>query len=194
MNINEIIADLLTKKHKVFFTSDTHFLHRNILKYDVERGDEFKTIEDHDRGIIKNWNDIVSPNDMVIHMGDVSWGTSGQIANILKQLNGKKVLVTGNHDQELLNSDYCRSFFLDIVPYLEIYVRRQMICCFHYAIHEWNRCHRGSWHLHGHSHGNDNYNKSYKRLNLGINLWDFKPISFEQVAIVMAGKNNFEHH
>lgn len=180
-----------SKTDKVFFTSDTHFRHRNILHYDKR---PFSSIDEHDAALVANWNKVVSPDDHVFHLGDVSFGTSHQISNVLGQLNGIKHLVIGNHDHELTDDQNCVSFFESINPYLEIYVDRQMICCFHYSIHEWNRCHKGSWQLHGHSHGNDNYNESYKRLNVGINLWDYKPISYQQVAIVMAGKVNFEHH
>ena len=48
--------------------------------------------------MIKNWNEVVSNNDVVIHLGDFGLGKKEYIASIVKRLNGKKILVMGNHD------------------------------------------------------------------------------------------------
>lgn len=80
---------------KVFVIADTHFGHENIIKY-CNR--PFNSIEEMNSTIIKNWNETVSNRDVVIHLGDVGLGSKQYISNIIKQLNGKKILIMGNHD------------------------------------------------------------------------------------------------
>lgn len=80
---------------KVFVISDTHFGHKNIIQF-CNR--PFATIDEMDNTLIKNWNETVSNKDVVIHLGDVGLGSREKIAAIVAQLNGKKILVKGNHD------------------------------------------------------------------------------------------------
>lgn len=78
-----------------FIISDTHFNHANIINY-CNR--PFKDAEEMDRIMIKNWNETVSNKDVVIHLGDFGLGKKEYIKDIIKNLNGKKILILGNHD------------------------------------------------------------------------------------------------
>ena len=80
---------------KVFIISDTHFNHANIIKY-CNR--PFKDTKEMDEMMIKNWNETVSNKDIVLHLGDFGLGKKEYIASIVKRLNGKKILIMGNHD------------------------------------------------------------------------------------------------
>ena len=80
---------------KYFVISDTHFGHENIIKY-CNR--PFPSIEEMDKALIKNWNETISNSDTVIHLGDVGFGSKEYIKDIISQLNGKKILIKGNHD------------------------------------------------------------------------------------------------
>lgn len=80
---------------KVFVIGDTHFGHANIIKY-CNR--PFASVEEMDAALIKNWNETVSNDDIVIHVGDVGFGSKEYIGSIIKQLHGKKILIMGNHD------------------------------------------------------------------------------------------------
>lgn len=80
---------------KYFIISDTHFNHANIIKY-CNR--PFKDVEEMNKAIIKNWNETVSNNDVVIHLGDVALGSREEAKKIIQQLNGRKILIKGNHD------------------------------------------------------------------------------------------------
>lgn len=80
---------------KVFIISDTHFGHKNIIRY---CGRPFKDTEEMDREMIKNWNEVVSNQDLVIHLGDVALCSKERFKNIMSQLNGRKMLIRGNHD------------------------------------------------------------------------------------------------
>ena len=88
----------------IFFISDTHFGHATMLKftnYDGTRMRPFDSIEELDELMIQNWNEVVKPHDRVYHLGDVCYHC-GNRDQIMSRLNGKKVLVKGNHDKDQL--------------------------------------------------------------------------------------------
>lgn len=80
----------------LFILSDTHFRHKNILKYEPLRGiwGTFASVEDHDAELSRRWNSVVTPQDTVLHLGDVSMGKYD-----VHHLNGQKILIKGNHDR-----------------------------------------------------------------------------------------------
>lgn len=82
----------------LWFTSDTHFGHRNILKYEAEAR-PFSDTSHMDEVLIANWNASVQPDDTVIHLGDVLMGDFEAGLRVLSRLNGRKFLVPGNHDR-----------------------------------------------------------------------------------------------
>ncbi len=82
---------------RVFFISDLHFFHANIIKYESR---PFKDVEEMNQVLINNWNSIVKSNDdKVFILGDLSLGNKDQIKLIIDQLNGYKILIFGNHDR-----------------------------------------------------------------------------------------------
>lgn len=81
----------------IYVTSDTHFNHDNILKY-CPNSRPFQSVADMNEAIISAWNSVVTPEDTVIHCGDFFMGAKTDIASILERLNGKIILVRGNHD------------------------------------------------------------------------------------------------
>lgn len=81
--------------NNIFLTSDTHFFHKNILKY-CNR--PFKDIEEMNQCLIDNWNKKVPKDGLVFHLGDFAFGGFDKIRNIREQLNGKICLIKGNHD------------------------------------------------------------------------------------------------
>ena len=89
----------------IFFTSDTHFGHRNVLKYTDRPGWLSKPNEPTDYDVrcmnnllIDNWNLTVSPDDTVYHLGDFALGPKALHPEYRAKLNGKIVLILGNHD------------------------------------------------------------------------------------------------
>lgn len=81
----------------IFVTSDSHFSHANILKYEPKTR-PFKTVEEMNEELIRRWNETVMPDDTVIHCGDFFMGERDNIDRILPRLNGKIILTKGNHD------------------------------------------------------------------------------------------------
>ena len=100
-----------------YFIADLHFGHTNILSFDAR---PFKTIEEHDETLIKNWNNTVGIDDDIYILGDISWHNSTKTIEIFKQLNGNKHLIKGNHDQKLLKNRELRSLFVEITDYKEL--------------------------------------------------------------------------
>lgn len=86
-------------KMNTFFTSDTHFHNRTTISLENR---PFNSTEEMKATIIANWNKVVSPNDTVYHLGDVSFGTYTDWVDVLTKLNGRKVLILGNHDDVLI--------------------------------------------------------------------------------------------
>ena len=96
---------------KIYFMADTHFGEERIRKYENR---PFENALHMDREIIKRWNETVAPEDTVYLLGD--FGADGCEAQILAQLNGKKILLKGNHDTKS-NEEY-RSFgFSEVYEY-----------------------------------------------------------------------------
>lgn len=180
---------------KLFFTADTHFGHKNIMKY-CNR--PFNSVEEMTEAIINTWNSVVGETDTVIHLGDFSFLKAEQSAAIYKRLNGGIILVRGNHDSDnIINA--CG--FDDVVDFLELKVyeqegtaMHQPISCMHYPMAVWPSSHYGAWHLHGHSHGSYTA-KDGKILDVG---WDVfgKPVSYVEVREYMSKRRLLEadHH
>lgn len=82
--------------NKIWFISDTHFYHRNVIKY-CNR--PFINAEEMNEVIIKNWNSVVKEDDIVWHLGDFALGDKELFARLVERLNGNIYLVYGNHDR-----------------------------------------------------------------------------------------------
>ena len=77
-----------------WFIADTHFSHKNILAYEADNR-PYDTIEEHDADLVLKWNSVVKPDDKVYLVGDVAFSSA---QHFLGQLNGKIIVVLGNHD------------------------------------------------------------------------------------------------
>lgn len=75
--------------------ADTHFGHENVIRY-CNR--PFRSADEMDKALIKNWNAVVTNQDTVIHLGDFCLCSKDRCKEILRLLNGKKILIKGNHD------------------------------------------------------------------------------------------------
>lgn len=154
-----------------WFTSDTHFGHKNIIKYSNR---PFNSVDEMDEAMIANWNARVKPNDDVYHNGDFAFHKNPD--RYLCRLNGRKHLIIGNHDSDVcINSTYWES----TQPYLELVVNNTKLVLCHYAMRVWNRSHHGALMLYGHSHGSlPGTNQS---LDIGVDCWDYKPVNLFEI-------------
>jgi len=135
----------------IFYTSDTHFFHNNIIKYCPNSRGQFNNVEEMNEAIIAAWNDKVTDHDIVYHLGDVSFSNIENTAKILSRLKGKINLIPGNHDKTRLTVNTNISTVLP--QYCEIKAGKQFFILCHYPILSWNGQSYGAIHLHGHTHG-----------------------------------------
>lgn len=149
---------------KTWFTSDQHLDHKNILRY---CGRPFKDVREMNRVIIDRWNKCISKDDTVYVLGDFAWKDPRPF---IEQLNGNKIFVPGGHDKKIPGS-----------PLLEVRINGIWFILCHYPLYSWNREYYGSIHLHGHIH---NIPIEYKRnrINVGVDVWNFYPVSMEQIT------------
>ena len=130
----------ISKYKNIYFTSDLHFGHTNILEYekrDVALG--VVKVEDHDNKLIENWNKVVTDKDLVFILGDIGFYTPTKLNKIIKQLNGDKILITGNHDRDYVKSKTIdKTLFKNIQDYMEINYKGYNICLMHYPILSFN--------------------------------------------------------
>lgn len=138
---------------KTYVTADLHFGHANILKFNPDTR-QYTDVTHMNESLIQEWNKTVNPEDLVYILGDVAFCSAPKAVDYLRRMNGRKILVEGNHDHKLVQDKAFRDCFESIHSYLEINYDNAFICMFHYRIAEWNRGHRGSLHLFGHQHGN----------------------------------------
>ena len=166
----------------IFFTADTHFGHSNILSY-CKR--PFQTIEEHDEVLVQNWNNIVKKKDIVFHLGDVGFGNNLQ--HTIHRLNGKIHLIIGNHDYRFLSRIRSRFTSIDETKTVTIQENGKTYVIFlsHFPHRSWDRAFYGTWHLFGHVHGRlPHLGYSF---DVGVDCWNFAPVSLEQVVNKMKG-------
>ena len=174
---------------KLFFTSDTHFGHTNILKY-CNR--PFTNIQEHDEEIVKRWNEVVPEDGIVFHLGDIGFCSETYLKDILEKLNGKIYWIIGNHDWRRITKA--------IIPRFECITQQMVIRIGSHNIVYLNHfpflCYSGSnkenvYQLFGHVHSGPLSNGGFdisKLVNLNKNQYDvgvdnndFRPISWESI-------------
>lgn len=174
----------------IFFTSDHHFGHKNIINFSNR---PFESVEEMDEVMIQRWNERVGADDEVYHLGDVGLSSSGKLRKILERLNGTIYLIKGNHEK---SAEACHSRFAWIKDYYELTIEdtdfergEQMIVLFHYALREWNASHWGTYHLYGHSHGSLSDDSQARAFDIGVDCHDFYPLSYSEVKAIMNKKD-----
>jgi len=184
----------------IYFTSDHHFGHKNIIQL-CNR--PFNSVEEMDEEMIRRWNETVKPEDFVYYLGDFSLSIK-PVKEYVKRLNGKKILIAGNHDR-------CHQFQKNNLKYK--YEYREMGF---YDVYDCDVTHfsedltadlshfpydngddvryfklfprdDGRWLLHGHVH--NKWRVKDKMINVGVDVWDFYPVSLDKILEIMRGAN-----
>lgn len=129
-----------------FYISDLHIGHKNALSFDSR---PFWSVAEQNVEIIKRWNEAVTKNDDVYILGDFAWKNDTGL-EVIRQLNGRKYLICGNHDK--LNAALFREFEW-VKDYAEIKDNDKNLVLCHYPIAHWKNADYGTIHLYGHIHG-----------------------------------------
>lgn len=180
----------------MFFTSDTHFHHKNAIR---NSGRPFADNEEMHEALIDRWNAVVRPSDEIWHLGDFSF-VKDEMANrlIFERLNGRKRLIIGNHDSR----DHMLKLGWDEVKHYHwLNYAKVKFCLFHYPIHEWD----GFWHnfkdrqpsvvrsvhLFGHVHSTPTEPKHDFHplsMDVGVDANDYRPVHIDDILARMKNK------
>jgi calcineurin-like phosphoesterase family protein len=151
-----------------------------------------------DEEIIHRWNETVKPGDEAYILGDVSFHSLEDTVKLLKRLNGNLHLIAGNHDKRYRGKaefKKCFTWIKDLYtlkvydPNINLYKDLQRIELCHYALRTWNKSWHGSWSLYGHSHGNLPDDPTILSIDVGVDSHDFRPVSFEEIKVIMSEKD-----
>ncbi len=167
---------------KVWITSDTHYSHKNICRgvtnWRLPNGDipevqtrPFDTVEKMNSAIVNNINECVGQDDVLIHLGDWSFGGFETIEEFYNRLMCKNIhLVLGNHDHHIdRNRNDIQELFLSVSWFQQFEYQGETLECCHYPISSWNGLRKGRIHFHGHCHLP--YNKKVtngRRIDIGM--------------------------
>ena len=160
----------------IFFTSDQHYSHHNVIKY-CDR--PFQNTDAMNHALISNHNEVVTPQDHTVHVGDFTLKNTPFAQSIIRQLNGSHTFLLGSHDYWMKKKG---------LQIWEKKVEASYIVACHYALHTWPRSHFNSWHVFGHSHGN--LDLPGKRYDVGVDNNAFYPVSYSSLKEIMAGKGD----
>lgn len=192
----------------VFFTSDLHLDHKNILIYEAAAR-PFAHVDEMNEALVSNWNAIVSSEDTVYVLGDFSL-SSKAVFKYAPRLNGHKILVPGNHDDcfpwtrtgepkknaQRLKEAYVGCGFEVLYPAKpnEVIVLETLgVTVSHFPLrgtdkedevrYSWARPIRTTdlLHVHGHVHSKWKFDKNRNQLNVGVDVWDLKPVSIDEI-------------
>lgn len=155
-----------------FFTSDTHFDHRNIIAY-CNR--PFSSVQEMNDTIIRRWNAAIGPEDSVYHLGDFALTSRVRINELARQLNGRIYMCFGSHDTWNICSRHFQvehNYRIETKNGMKLYLA-------HHAHLVWPKSHYGVKHLFGHSHGmlNEFAEKTGCMLDVGVDSHNFRPWS-----------------
>lgn len=176
-----------------FFSSDHHFFHHNILKYEAPHR-PFRDVEEMNEELIARWNERVGAEDEVVYLGDFAFGraaTPERVREVLARLNGRKRLVRGNHDPR---PALCLELGFERVDdelalSLEGWGEEVRLCHYPFGEGEWTQgrpAPDGRWLLHGHVHGRWRARPELKMVNLSVEVWGLAPASEREVVDLIA--------
>jgi calcineurin-like phosphoesterase family protein len=158
----------------VFFISDTHFGDSRRIRIDKR---PFKTISEHDSGLIARWNAVVGPEDEVYHLGDFAVTMDAAAVEAwLAALNGRKHLIIGNNDSPAVTAS---NAWASISHYAELMLDNRFLVLCHYPFRTWHRSAKGAINIHGHSHGK--LKELPRQYDVGVDVFDYRPVTFAEI-------------
>lgn len=183
----------------IWFISDTHFCHKNILDF-TDR--PFTSIDDMNEGLVQRWNQKVMPEDTIYILGDLTLGSFKEFKPIALRLNGKKYLIKGNHDH-FSNGQY-EQIGITVYEELKMRIAGKIVRLSHYPYsYPWykrlfafkselrfmdRRPPRipGEFLIHGHTHTKKK--RIENMIHVGVDAWNGYPVSIREVESLMNKK------
>jgi len=193
----------LKQGQRLWFTSDTHYNHINICRATTRWTDadsvtrDFASLEKMNETLVSNINKHVQQDDILIHLGDWSFGGFESIKEFRDRIICQNIhLILGNHDHHIeRNKDDIQSIFSSVSQYLDLEVRRWIgkekehlrFICMHYPIASWNGMNDEVIHLHGHVHLPKHLRVSAgKAMDVGVDGNNLEPIDLDSILRIMS--------
>lgn len=160
----------------IWFISDTHFYHGNILKFTGDDGKrirpDFQSVEEMNEKMAQNWNELVKPGDHVWHLGDFAMGFKTGCEQLIKRLNGRKRLCVGNHDE-----------VKEVAPFFEKVVLWRIFkefnfTCTHIPLMS-SQLRKTAFNVHGHIHQNLMADPHY--INVCVEHTNYTPVHLDEI-------------
>jgi len=187
----------------LFFSSDLHLRHQAVVNF----GRNFKDLEQMNTHIISEINKKVGKDDIIVLLGDTIMVDKDYAWFLDSIICENVILLFGNHCGVGRLTEIKNSYQFDklkyIGYYLELSVDKQIVCCSHYPMFNWNYQDEGSFHLSGHLHGDENHiielMRKYKCMDVGIDSYynmfgEYSVFSFEQICEILKDKKIIGRH
>ena len=155
----------IDKDRKVWLCSDSHYGHKNICRgvtswrlpdgrIPIEKTRDFDTIEQMNEAIVDGINSVVGQDDILIHLGDFSFGGFENIQKFRDRIICKEIhLILGNHDTHIENNKGdVQELFTSVNHYTRLLYKNKTFVLCHFPISSWDSLNKGHIHLHGHVH------------------------------------------
>ncbi len=197
---------VLAKDQNLYFTSDTHYNHSNICRgisnWPEGKGTrDFRSLGEMNTAIVNGINSKVGPDDILVHLGDWSFGGFESISEFRNQIVCKNiVLFLGNHDHHIRrDKENVRSIFMNVLDYDVLDIRKPegketnkyQFVCSHYPIASWDGLSKGVPHLHGHVHLPPHLRLHEGRaMDVGMDGNGLEPHSLNEILTLMKGRPN----
>lgn len=185
----------------VYFSSDLHLDHQAVLDF----GRKFESLEWMNKYIIDEINIKVNENDLLVLLGDTLMNEK-DYTNFLNKLNCDNIIILfGNHCNrgKLYSSLHECDKLLFVGDYLELSIDKQIICCQHYPLFNWNYQDQNSFSLHGHLHADESdvvkEIHKYKSMDVGIDSYHkvfgtYSVYSFLEIKEILKDKLTIGRH
>jgi calcineurin-like phosphoesterase family protein len=181
--------------NQVFFSSDLHIGHEAVIKF----GRKFESLPMMNHHILTEINKLVKEDDLLVLLGDTMMGEKDYITFLSLLKCNNVILLVGNH----CNRGKLQSALLEcdkiiyLGDYLELNIEKQIVCCSHFPMFNWNYQDDGSFHLHGHLHADENpivkQIHQYRSMDVGIDSYykkfgEYSLFTFQQVRELLKDK------
>jgi len=204
----------IDKDRKVWVISDTHYGHKNICRgvtawrlpdgsIPLSQTRDFKTIEQMNESIVNNINSVVGQDDVLIHLGDWSFGGFENVKIFRDRIVCQEIhLILGNHDHHIENNrGDCQELFASVNHYTKLMYKFGTFVLMHYPMASWDGLNKGHVHLHGHVHlpTNLRFGKG-KKMDVGIDgnpnfgVYDMDDIVRMIIKREIVSDMLFDHH
>ena len=170
----------------IYYISDLHFLHKRVIEINNR---PFRDLDEMHEVLTLKWNKKVNKKDTIYILGDIAFARNlkqiDEAINIISKLNGRKVLIKGNHDGKAVKNEKFRSLFEEISIYKDLNDNGRRVILMHYPLEVWPGKERLSYHLHGHVHQNNLIRNIERRYNccVDIKIMSFEPMSLDELIL-----------